>query len=109
MAHKDWDGPGWYDRWLDDEQRDGCYEFVYDSMIVYDSMSNANRYTKRSTPKPPKKELPDGLYFYKSHIASSKAVYQSVKTGGEWAEGYCKLDDNDEVTILGRIPVEPVK
>jgi len=112
--HKDWDGPGWYHRWAS-ECYCGAREYTKEQKIG--AFGGFDRYEKFTPPKPPKKELPDGLYYGTVKPFSTVAALEPIIMGkrkGQWrnmatGEHIGGPEENGNFTILGRIPVEPVE
>jgi len=103
MSHKDWKGPGWYECWDSDGYNGrNCKKAEY-------TLFKGSRYefvcTLEDEPQPPEKKLPDGLYLI--WYCGSKCSRTHLKQFGKW-DGPGGFEDNENYTILGRIPVEPI-
>ena len=109
MAHKDWDGPCWYDCWYKNgEFADRKYHWDSGTLNYYLKYKKLANWTPPEPPEPPKHELPDGLYWiYDQDLGR---YYILGKREGKWV-GNCDYKNPEttlSVDIIARIPIEPV-
>jgi hypothetical protein len=103
MSHKDWKGPGFYDCW----DLEGVWRWR-DEKFSCEGLSKGWAYqiVPGWPPKPPKPELPDGVYAVRTKGHYNPDVFLiglNELKDGKWNR---KPGPND--TILGRIPIEEV-
>ena len=113
MGHKDWNGPGWYQRW-----NPTLEQFGSDTYIGDERFDDEEQYSKRfehhlvykkiQPPKPPKPELPDGVYLIRLGGGGHETNEIRIKEGNFFYTTNGSRTGISAAKILGRIPVEPV-
>ena len=103
MAHKDWNGPGFYDCW------DDSGEWIATQPLDHEGfLAESWTYKKLEDFKPPelpKPELEDGVYWV-VHVNGKRTIMSLVEGKWFWSTGIKCLET--PLTVLGKIPIDPI-